>query len=280
MNEELDWSYVVNPAPERGEMDVLSAGYQHCKAGTFEPYRMTNVCLIHHVTSGSGTFHYGDRSFQIRTGESFFIFPRELYSYSPDANDPWSYQFLALSGTRIAQMLTSLGLSSMHPVLKPPRPRRVSLLFRQIYRTLSERKAGYNHEAAGLVRLALAQYASGAELTNPSALLASSQADRRIKSAIQWLNRHYTYDISLQDLADQQGCTLDHLTKKFKSLVGVTPKEYLTRLRLEAAKSMLYSELPIKVIASKVGYLDPFYFSRLFKKEYNLSPEAFRQQIH
>ena len=71
----------------------------------------------------------------------------------------------------------------------------------------------------------------------------------------------------------------DYLRKLFKKEVGVTPLEYLTRLRMKKAETMLSAmwtrDYSVAEIAAMCGYDDALYFSRVFKKHYGCSPTAF-----
>lgn len=71
----------------------------------------------------------------------------------------------------------------------------------------------------------------------------------------------------------------DYLRKLFKKEVGVTPLEYLTRLRMKKAETMLTAmqtrDYSVAEIASLCGYDDALYFSRVFKKHFGCSPSAF-----
>ena len=63
----------------------------------------------------------------------------------------------------------------------------------------------------------------------------------------------------------------------FKEWAGESPKEYKNRIRINVAKSMLEnSDLLISDIAFRVGFDDPYYFSRIFKKIVGASPRTFR----
>ena len=63
----------------------------------------------------------------------------------------------------------------------------------------------------------------------------------------------------------------------FKEWAGVSPIEYRTEMRISAARSfLLHSALSVSEIAEQIGYTDPFYFSRVFRKETGLSPQQFR----
>ena len=68
------------------------------------------------------------------------------------------------------------------------------------------------------------------------------------------------------------------LSRIFKRNRGITPNQFLTGIRLDRAKTLMNEEpeMPIRDIALSVGYEDPLYFSRLFKKKLGLYPTEFR----
>lgn len=87
-------------------------------------------------------------------------------------------------------------------------------------------------------------------------------------------------EIRMGQLAAQFGYTDDHLRRCFKEDFGITPLEYLLQLRLRQAKRLLRM-MPVwsvEEIARQCGFEDPFYFSRVFKKEEGVSPRQFRRQ--
>ena len=72
----------------------------------------------------------------------------------------------------------------------------------------------------------------------------------------------------------------DYIRKLFKKTAGVTPHQYLLRLRLHYAAELLQTsgqkDMTVNTITRACGFRDPFYFSRMFKKKYGISPSAFR----
>lgn len=65
----------------------------------------------------------------------------------------------------------------------------------------------------------------------------------------------------------------------FKKIMNESPMNYLKRIRIRHAQSMLLqTDNPVYEIATKSGYNDPFHFSRAFKSFCGLSPAAFRNQ--
>lgn len=92
-----------------------------------------------------------------------------------------------------------------------------------------------------------------------------------------YIDRHYHKAISLEEVAEQIGLSSYYLSKLFKEQYQVTFIEYLTQVRLEKAKEFLVEgTLPLKEIAITIGYKDPNYFSRVFKKETGVSPREYR----
>lgn len=94
-----------------------------------------------------------------------------------------------------------------------------------------------------------------------------------------YLQEHYAENITNAALSRKFNLVPSYLTKLFKSYTGVTPQQYLTSLRIEHAKHII-EENPkrlIKDISLDVGFTDPLYFSRIFKKETNYSPADYKK---
>lgn len=98
--------------------------------------------------------------------------------------------------------------------------------------------------------------------------------------ACHYLEEHFTEDISLQDLADILGVGHEHLSRTFKKEKGTSPQHYLIDLKIQEACKLLlrYDELDIRSVGELVGYSDPYYFSRIFKKYVKVSPKNYRNQ--
>ncbi len=93
------------------------------------------------------------------------------------------------------------------------------------------------------------------------------------------LKSNYTEELTLEGVARIQNISPQYLSKLFKEETSFTFVEFLTRLRIELAHQlMVESDLSIKEICYKVGYSDPNYFSRLFRKQTGLMPKTFVSQ--
>lgn len=102
---------------------------------------------------------------------------------------------------------------------------------------------------------------------------------RVVKMAISHIHQSYHLPFSRRTLAEAVGVTESYLSKIFHEEVGISPWEYLTRFRVNYAKELLSdTEIPVTLIASRVGFEDPAYFSRVFHKYTGYSPQAWRKR--
>lgn len=94
-----------------------------------------------------------------------------------------------------------------------------------------------------------------------------------------YLDVNYTEKVKLKDLARKFGIHPNYLTRMFHAKYGISPKQYLTSLRLyRACKLLTTTDLSIAIIASSLGFDDQFIFSKIFKKEYDMSPSVYRKE--
>jgi transcriptional regulator GlxA family with amidase domain len=84
--------------------------------------------------------------------------------------------------------------------------------------------------------------------------------------------------VSMRSLADSLDVSERHLRDAFVFDVGCPPSQYLRRLRIERAKQLLRDGMPIKVIATEVGFVDTAHLSRNFKKIVGMTPAQFARK--
>lgn len=101
-----------------------------------------------------------------------------------------------------------------------------------------------------------------------------------ISEAVLYINNNYHKDISLDGVAKESNMSYHYFSKFFKDSVGKNFIDYLTDLRVEKAKELLKEpSLSIKTICYNVGYSDPNYFSKIFKKTTGVTPTEFRGNV-
>ncbi len=101
-----------------------------------------------------------------------------------------------------------------------------------------------------------------------------------VKRAVAYLQTNYTRSLSIQEIAQEIGSSKNILEKNFRQELKITPWEYLNRYRIKEAKRLLeITSLSITEVASRIGFNDPAYFSRIFRAQTGLSPKEYRNKI-
>jgi two-component system response regulator YesN len=167
----------------------------------------------------------------------------------------------------------------------------LSALYRQIILLFINKYIAHTISMPGLLKLelspfALCRYQSQESLRTFLCGIASALAQaigargrngELIQGVIEYLKQHYRNNITLRDISDHFYVTPQYLSRRFRKKTGLTFVEYLEEIRLEKAEEYLTSsDTKITDISELVGYLDPNYFSRIFKRKYRLSPSSYR----
>ncbi len=106
--------------------------------------------------------------------------------------------------------------------------------------------------------------------TSPAAL---------VESVMIYLRENYDKPIDFSAIADMQAISASYLTRLFHDRAGTSPSKYLADYRMQQARKLLAdSTLSVKEIAARVGYPDPFHFSKSFKNLVGMSPAQYREE--
>ena len=109
---------------------------------------------------------------------------------------------------------------------------------------------------------------------------AASGGNEILNRAMNYINENIHHNFRLSDMAAALNISENYLYKIFVSKTGKSPAAFITRLRMDIAKSALANPtLPIKSIAAHLGYPDVSHFSSVFKKEWGISPRAYRSRL-
>jgi transcriptional regulator GlxA family with amidase domain len=104
--------------------------------------------------------------------------------------------------------------------------------------------------------------------------------DGEIQAAQQWLATHFSVASSVQEMVKRSRLAERTFKRRFASATGFTPLDYVQRLRVEDAKRRLErTDVSIDEISWQVGYEDPAFFRRLFKRTAGLAPGAYRKRF-
>ena len=98
--------------------------------------------------------------------------------------------------------------------------------------------------------------------------------------AVDYFRMHYNKQINIEKYAASKNISVSWFIQNFKQYTNTTPAQYIQNLRLSNAKSLLETtNYNVTEISNLVGYENPLYFSRFFRKQFGASPSQFRKQL-
>ena len=229
------------------------------------------------VTSGTGHVHLHDRPgrFEITAGSYFWLPQGVAHTYGPDGGT-WDEIWVLFEGPA-AHGYEELGYlaGGTSPVAAPTDVDAVLEAANRLVELAAEPPALAGHLAAAAALHTLITAVGTAGRHGEAASFNASLGRR----AVEALSKDLAAPIRIGALAKEFAVSRDTLLAAVRAVTGSTPSDYLTRCRLDRAKSLLAdTDLPIGKIGTCVGYPDPAYFARVFSRHVGLSPGRFRSQ--
>ncbi len=191
--------------------------------------------------------------------------------YYGNPNQGWSHSWTHCDGAFVAGLLEALQLPVGMPTPFPHRH-----VFEDPVRDLHIEMTGYGELDTGIVRslfeLMLRKLARA--IHRPP----EQRIPERFLRARRFIEEHYREALTLADVALVAGCSTPHFCAEFKRYFGSSAVAYAIQLRMEEARFLLRDvNLNVGEVAARVGVEDPYYFSRVFKKQFGLSPLQMRK---
>ena len=248
---------------------VTHAGISYCD----ETYRMERECstktVIEYVYSGNGTLRVEQKEYHPSGGDVYILTEKSAHAYYPDKKDPWTKIYINLQGTAVASMVQAFGL---HKKVVYRNCQELRPIFEEIFEEVKKDVPVEQvmESCAGLVMklmIRLCQLESrGDDVPN------------EVQTVKRFIDNNYRNNLTMDDIAASVYRSNDYVKKQFKQYYGVTPYTYYLDLKVTHAKYLLEkTNLPIKMIADRLGYKSDRYFSKRFREITGMTASQFRK---
>lgn len=251
-----------------GQFSAAGGHYVQRPRGTSQ--HILIVCL---AGNGSCTLH--GRQWNLEPGQLLFLPPRVAHVYRANPQAPWTIFWIHFRGQRAGDYLASLGVSELQPVVAVDDP---EVMFEAFEDTFRHATRGFSEAAMTGLATAFARLLGLAKVHQRVAGARSRRTDHRLLKVLGELRDDPAHPWTLAELASLAHLSVPHFTELCRRQTGLPPLGLLIRLRLQRAMDLLQQGNHNVAEASRaVGYDDPFYFSRLFRKHMGMAPSACRQ---
>lgn len=247
-------------------------GYYPRAAGHAMQRQRHDDNLLLYCVDGRGVLRCGSEVFRLKPGQ-LAILPQGLeHHYRADRRRPWSLYWVHFQGSAAAVFLNYLGYRSGKPVLDVGLSPALLAVFDSL---LAVRQTGYSTlafvHAANQLRYLLTQFT-----LEQRSHLARHGLDLAAIAA--YMQENIARQLTLDTLAQVANLSKYYFAARYKALTGYSPLKHFTHMKMEYACQLLdRTDLPIQAVAEAVGYTDPLYFSRLFRKTLGQSPRDYRR---
>ena len=231
------------------EFNPVDYGEQQCEPGHSYGPAIRKYTLIHYVFSGKGVFINQNGTYTVTAGKAFLIRPGEVTTYKADGETPWSYIWIGFDGEMSDEF------HKLPDILDPS-----AAVFAEMRKVFEYRGTAEEYLAGKLFEL----YAG---LFN-----GENNSENYILKIYNFVETNYNTRCDVSDIASAMNLERHYLARLFKQKTGTTLKSYITAKRMEEAKKLLTAGQKVSYVAQMTGYADTFTFSKMFKKQYGLSP--------
>jgi AraC-like DNA-binding protein len=228
--------------------------------------------ILLYCIKGAGSILINGENIQLKVN-SFYIIPRQTaHHYKSTVNDPWSIYWVHFNGELADYLYHIYSSQKTRLVIIPFDETRIQT-FNEILTLLENSFEESVLEIAHIKLLNfIASFVYLKEL-NPVAL-----ENDLIQQSINFMKENVTQVYEVSDFSKAKNLSTTHYARLFKNKMGVSTLQYFNQLKIQKSCQYLYfSDKSIKEICHELGFSDPFYFSRLFKKYIGISPSEYKK---
>ncbi|NBJ92698.1 helix-turn-helix domain-containing protein [Parablautia muri] len=243
---------------------------------TLRPKGRKDYQLLY-IFSGKAFFSFHDsrnKEVEIPAGHMVLYRPGESQEYHYYAKDNPEVCWIHFSGCQADEFLDKIGFSKSHTLFCGT-SFHYPELFRRIILELQLKRPCFEE----LLRFYLGQLFTEIHRSQLEFSAEKYRNQKEMEATVHYFNEFFTQAISIEEYAAGHHMSISWFIRSFKRYMGMTPMQYITSIRINKAKELLKNtNCSIQEISGLVGYENPLYFSRIFRKQTGLSPSQYRKE--
>lgn len=250
--------------------------YKHPRLPTHRPRGRLDFQILY-IASGKVHFYFENSETDtiVPAGNMVIYRPKEPQRYVYYGADQTEVFWVHFTGGNVKNILRSYGIQDNMRIINTGTSPEYTRLFKQMIQELQRCQTDYKDL---LVLLLQQLFISIHRQITKEHKLKNEYLDSEMEIAMQYFNDHYNTEINIEEYAASRGMSVSWFIRNFKLYTNTTPMQYIVFLRIANAQMLLETtNYNVTEIGNIVGYDNPLYFSRIFRKQKGISPSEYRK---
>lgn len=220
---------------------------------------------------GSGTIIVKDKKYTLRENQAFCIPCFQGHSYYAHDEDPWSILWVHFKGEDTRYFpLTKCQVRSFS---SQDTADRMHFLFVSLFQALDD-----HYTLGNFIYLSQTLSLILAEAYDREQGQSVLEQNKHVTDVVRYMYRHLEENLTLEQIGEEFSLSRSYLNAIFQKHTQHSPMDFFIHLKMKRSCRLLRTtDLPVYEVAQKMGYADPYYFSRIFKKIVGISPRQYRK---
>ena len=231
---------------------------------------------LFYVSSGKGSFLVNDDVFDVKADDLIIVNPNVPHTEMSRDESPLEYIVLGIEGLQFTSFTNHMEYEdySVHNYYEFKHE--ILFYLKTLVQEMAQQDDDYEAVCQNLLEVLIINMV---RRTKANLIVAPSQKiTKECHFVEQYINNHHQEDITLELLSEKTYMNKFYLVHAFKQYKGVSPINYLIRLRVQQAKELLETtNYSIAQISDSCGFSSQSYFSQVFKKACGMTPNAYRK---
>ncbi|MCX4267536.1 MAG: AraC family transcriptional regulator [Lachnospiraceae bacterium] len=253
--------------------------YTRPKLPTHRPRGRLDFQILY-IASGKAYFYFNNSKEPtvVTAGHMVVYRPKEPQRYIYYGVDQTEVYWVHFTGGNVKNLLRHYGIKDEMQVINTGTSLEYVRIFKQMIQELQRGQTDYKES---LVLLLLQLFILIHRQLSKEQIRKNEYLDREMELAIQYFHSHYNTEINIENYAVSRGMSISWFIRCFKQYTNTTPMQYLVSIRITNAQVLLETtNYNITEIGRIIGYENPLYFSRIFRKQKGISPSEYRKQFN
>jgi len=255
---------------EIGEFEVV-------KNSIWTPEHNPEEHQLAFCTKGKGIVEIQNEQLPV-SGFQFFVVPKnKRFRFYSEMNETSRFLTFQFNGKKAALFTDRFSVvRSLIPSVNNLVANR-EMLFEEIFNNLSK---GFYNQNLEYVNFCFGHLLATFLYAHKTSDDLDDESNPSVRRSIDFMNKNLEKKLTLQQIADEAGYSPTYFTTLFRKETNYAPLSYFSHLKiLKACEFLDYTRTKIKEISFQLGYSDPYYFTKDFKKKMGMSPRQYRNRV-